>query len=544
MKKNFHRVRFFLRSALLSFGFTVASCAGPMPGEHDRLIGTTAPPPVNQTFKAGHEPGVSDTPRLETPEEGPIQLTVTDAVIMALSNNRSLDVERLTPSIRATFEDQEAAVFDPVLEGSLSTEKIEERLPPGQSGVSRTRKDDFHRGGISMRKFFPTGTELEAGVRGDKSDFERVSNRFDSETRFGVTVTQAILRGYGSSVNLARLRQARLETAISAYELRGFGEHLVAEVEQAYWDYALAIRRMEIVEESLRLAEHQLDETREMINVGAMAEAELAAVQAEVATQKQGIINAKSAKEKGRLRLLRLINPPGQGHWGREVVPIHPPELPEGTLEDIEDHVAVAMIMRPEINQARLNFERGEIELVRTGNGLLPLMDIFVTLGKSGYADSFSRSAREITGRGYDMGVGVAMQYPLYNREAGARHQRAGLQLEQTRRAMDNLTQLVETDVRKAHIEVSRTREQIAASTATREFQEEKLRSETEKFRVGRSTNFIVAQAQRDLLISRINEVEAVVDYLKALVDFYRLEGSLLERRGIEAHGSRQAWNR
>jgi hypothetical protein len=45
----------------------------------------------------------------------------------------------------------------------------------------------------------------------------------------------------------------------------------------------------------------------------------------------------------------------------------------------------------------------------------------------------------------------------------------------------------------------------------------------------------MVAQAHRDLLLSRINEVEAVVDYLKALVDFYRLEGSLLARRGIEA---------
>ena len=67
--------------------------------------------------------------------------------------------------------------------------------------------------------------------------------------------------------------------------------------------------------------------------------------------------------------------------------------------------------------------------------------------------------------------------------------------------------------------------------------QEEKLRIETEKFRVGRSTNLLVAQAQRDLLLNRINEVNTIVDYLKALTSFYRLEGSLLERRGIEAPG-------
>jgi outer membrane protein len=87
--------------------------------------------------------------------------------------------------------------------------------------------------------------------------------------------------------------------------------------------------------------------------------------------------------------------------------------------------------------------------------------------------------------------------------------------------------------VRKAYIDVNRTRQQIAASTATRQFQEEKNRIETEKFRVGRSTSFLVAQAQRDLLSSRIAEVKAVVDYLKALTDLFRMDGSLLARRGL-----------
>jgi outer membrane protein TolC len=46
-----------------------------------------------------------------------------------------------------------------------------------------------------------------------------------------------------------------------------------------------------------------------------------------------------------------------------------------------------------------------------------------------------------------------------------------------------------------------------------------------------------VAQAQRDLLQSQIDEVAAVVNHLKALVELYRQDGSLLERRGIAAPG-------
>jgi outer membrane protein TolC len=131
----------------------------------------------------------------------------------------------------------------------------------------------------------------------------------------------------------------------------------------------------------------------------------------------------------------------------------------------------------------------------------------------------------------------MRFEYPFWNREAKASHQRAQLSREQSEKALENLSQLVEVDVRTAYIEVNRSKQQIAASTATRKFNEEKLRIETEKFRVGRSTSFLVAQAQRDLLVSRISEVQALANYLKALVDLYQQDGSLLERRGISAPG-------
>lgn len=77
----------------------------------------------------------------------------------------------------------------------------------------------------------------------------------------------------------------------------------------------------------------------------------------------------------------------------------------------------------------------------------------------------------------------------------------------------------------------------MTATAATRKYQEETVRSETEKFRVGKSTTLLVAQAERDLLVSRLAETQAVANHLKALVQLYRLDGSLLERRGIQAPG-------
>jgi outer membrane protein len=164
---------------------------------------------------------------------------------------------------------------------------------------------------------------------------------------------------------------------------------------------------------------------------------------------------------------------------------------------------------------------------------------VFITLGKTGYADSFGRSVRDMDGDSYDIGAGLLLEFPVINRKARSQFNASMLGLSQAEEAVNNLDQIVQVDVRSAYIEVARAKEQIAATGATMTFQEEKARIEAEKFRVGKSTSLLVAQAQRDLLSSRISEIQAIANYLKALIDLYRLEGSLLERRGILAPGSK-----
>ena len=470
------------------------------------------------------------------PEKGPFNITVEDAILIALANNRSLSVERMNPSIQKTFEDQERAVFDPVVTAGVSVQQNDSRTLNSSGSYADGSVIDAFEGNASLKKFFPTGTFVKVAAVTEITDSDQYSGSY-AATRLGLTVTQSLLQGYGTDVNLAQLRQSQLETDITQYELRGFSESLLAQVETTYWDYALSQRQIEIVEESLKLARQQIIETEEMIKVGTMAEAELAAVQAEVAAQQQGLIDAKSTLESNRLRLIRLLNPPGDNPWERDITLVHPPTLPKIEYDEVGAHVAVAMKMRPEMNQAKIDIQKNDIEIVRTKNGLLPKMDLFITLGKTGYADSFSGSVNDVDGDSYDMMVGLNFEYPVFNRNAGAQQRRALLSRDKAEVALDNLKQIIELDVRNAYIELNRTKEQISASSATRKFQEEKLRIETEKFRVGRSTNLFVAQVQRDLLISRINEVRAVVNYLKAIVYFYRLEGSLLERRGISAPG-------
>ncbi|MEZ4576523.1 MAG: TolC family protein [Desulfobacterales bacterium] len=215
------------------------------------------------------------------------------------------------------------------------------------------------------------------------------------------------------------------------------------------------------------------------------------------------------------------------------VHPVSDPFIRPAPMNDLEDRLMLADRSRPDLNEARMRQRQNRLETVVTRNGLLPELELFAALGRTGYADNFSDAVKALDDSTYDVSAGLRLSSVAGNRAAEARHEAAGLSLRQSAEAVANLRQIVDMEVRLAMNEVERIRQQIVASHATRMLEEEKLQAEKERFDVGAGTSLLVAQAQRDLLISRIAEVRSVIHYRIALVNLYLAEGSLLERRGI-----------
>jgi outer membrane protein TolC len=221
------------------------------------------------------------------------------------------------------------------------------------------------------------------------------------------------------------------------------------------------------------------------------------------------------------------------------VRPSDSPAPPEGPLDELSSHLSLALTRRPELVQARLELERGELEVTRTRNGLLPRLDFFIALGGTGYASSFTDSLpaafEEPT-----LSAGLSLELALGNRAAKARAERARLGRAQTEESLRALERTVEAEVRAAWLEAGFAAERVSSSAELRQLQEQTLAAETEKFRSGTSTTFLVAQAQRDLLAGQLAEAQAAVGYLLAVAGLYRLEGTLLERSGVSVEAEKE----
>ena len=488
-------------------------------------------PAPTPAFEAEGEP-IDPSPTIA--ETGPLELSLERTVMLALARNPDLRVAELNPAIAGAFELVERGVFDPEVfaEASVGTEEsVETARATGEQFPVRGDTRDLVAG---VRQSLPSGTDVELSVSQDRNASNRAPTQ--ESARVGLTVTQSLLRGFGPAANLARVRQAELETEASQYELRGFVEALLADAERAYWRYVLAGRQIAIFERSLELARAQADEAGQRIEVGVLPSSELAAFEVEVAVREQALIDARAEEAAAGLELLRLVGALGAGApdlRGREVVATTMPEAEPATIEDVPERIELARLIRPDLAESRLRLEQDRLDVIATRRGLLPRLDVFVALGKTGFADSFGPSIENLSDDTFDATVGVRFSQSLGRLVARGEQRAAIATRQQAAAAVANLEQIEAYDVRLAANEVERARQQISASATTRVLQQRTAEAERERFEAGVGTSLLVAQAQRDLLEAEIAEVAAVVEYRLALIGLYLAEGSLLERRGI-----------
>ncbi len=476
-------------------------------------------------------PQLAEEPPFALPDDGPVALSVEQASMLVLRNNRDLQVRQFNPVIAGTFEQIERGTYDPELFAELEYRKERTKETAVSTGTGFNVEGNESSAVAGIRQAFPTGTGVEATIEQGRSISDRTPEL--QNARLGLSITQSLLRGFGPAVNLVSVRQAELNTVASVYELRGFTEALLAGTEIAYWNYVLARLEIDIVERSLAVARQQRDEIELRIEVGILPEIEAAAARAQVAGHEQALIDARSLLEENRLRLLRLISPGSHGQLDLRINTTSEPAIDPEPITDLTDRLQLAERSRPDLNEARLRLEQSRLETIVTRNGVLPRLDLFIALGQTGFADTFSDSFRELDGNTYDFRAGIRLSQFLGNRTAEAQDLAARASQRQAAEAVDNLRQIVQVDVRLAVNEVERSRQQISATKVTRTLREETLKAEKERFDVGASTALLVAQTQRDLLISSIAEVKAIVNYRVALVRLYLAEGSLLERRGV-----------
>ena len=161
-----------------------------------------------------------------------------------------------------------------------------------------------------------------------------------------------------------------------------------------------------------------------------------------------------------------------------------------------------------------------------------PLGGAIVGTVPGGYGDALS----EVFGADYPTwSVGVNLSYSIPNRSAKAGAAYAKLSQEQALASFRRLELQVAAEVRTAARGVESGFKRVASTQAARRLAAQRLDAESKKFDAGMSTNFLVTQAQRDLATAEVNDLRAISDYRKSVINFQRVQEAGVSGTGAVA---------
>ncbi|HNT88165.1 MAG TPA: TolC family protein, partial [Candidatus Hydrogenedentes bacterium] len=131
------------------------------------------------------------------------------------------------------------------------------------------------------------------------------------------------------------------------------------------------------------------------------------------------------------------------------------------------------------------------------------------------------------------MSIGLQGSVPIGNRAARGQHLRAQLTREQAEQRFENVRQGLMVNVHVAMRNVFANQTLVESTRQAREFQEVNVVAEEKRLRLGVTTSYQVLLVQQDLTLAQTQEVQALIDYQKALVDLNLAEGTVLENLGV-----------
>jgi outer membrane protein len=352
-----------------------------------------------------------------------------------------------------------------------------------------------------------------------------------------VQLTQPLLKNFWIDSTRLTIRVDKNRLRYSEQGFRGQVITSVTAVESAYYQLIYQLEFVKVQEEALELSQTQLDQDRQRLQIGTLAELSVKQDESQVAQNKAQLISAENAAGGADLTLKNLLTD-NYSEWQK--VEIQPTETLAAPLElfDLQDSWSRALTARPDLLQARLNVEQEGIQLKFYRNQLFPQLDLVGTYGWNGvgsapigtYDETFGEVRR---GDAPYYSYGAQLTMPLSNQNARNQYKSGKVTLQQLLLTLKQLEQNIMVQVDNDIANAQSDYESVQATREARVYAEEALDAEQKTYSVGKATTFELLSSQSAVTTARGNEIQALVKYEQALATLDADEGSTLEKLGI-----------
>ena len=483
---------------------------------------------------------------------GERRLSLPEATTLALEKNETLISAREAALASKAVVDAAGGAYDQYLELQGSWQKSKD---PSNAILGTTTPflvpDNQSRGlSLGIRQLLPSGGALSLRAQGARQTTDGLSldglSLFSPSygTQMGVELRQPLLRDL--SIDQARfsVKTAEADRDGAQASLRQATSETVAAVESAYWALVAARLGAQVREESVKLAEQQLQQTQLRAESGAAPKTELAQPKAELERRRGELFAAREAQARGENALKLLILADTDAAWADAIVPTENMDV-EATPVDVAASVQQALDRRPELALAGAALDGERVETRFARNGVRPSLDAVASYDRFGVAGTplsgftfpnggLDQSFQSLRDNQFNAArVALVLGLPIRNSSARGAAESARHIERQAQAEIAFVRKSIRAQVLDAAATLETAGQRIEAARSGRQAAEVQLAAEKDRYDTGLSTNFLVLTRQNDLSRARLDEISALSDYHTARTELARADGTLIEQRGI-----------
>ncbi|MHB8412228.1 MAG: TolC family protein [Candidatus Acidiferrales bacterium] len=349
-------------------------------------------------------PDLTNTPTIYSLiHNGKLELSLQDAIALALQNNLDIRVQRYIPWFGETdllktegggtpsaftLGSGGGGTFDPVIGATASI--ADNSIPannPFTTGIGgqllqvvpfKTHQTQLN---VGYSQELHTGTLFSFGLNNTRNSSTSAANFFNpavSSSLFA-SIQQPLLRGFGILPVTRFIIEAKNTLKQDNLVFQEQVINSVTQVENQYWQVVYARQNVEVQKAALGTSQKLYEDNKRQLEIGTLAPLDVLTAESEIATDNQLVIQAQTNLLQQQTLLLQLITKKllDPAFQDVEVIPTTPIErvsaVPSITLPDA---VKEAWANRPELKIDKLTLTNDNVEIKATRNELLPALTL------------------------------------------------------------------------------------------------------------------------------------------------------------------------
>jgi outer membrane protein len=478
-------------------------------------------------------------------KSGKLELSLNDAVFLALANNTEIQIDETAVDSAETAITAARAPFDPTVNALFNTSRSTENtfseaaVAPTLSGLQQEYQ-------LGFSQTFETGTNFQTFVGADK---------FSSNIPFGevnpsifgtvsVQITQPLLRGRGLLPNRGPIIIAQRNLEQSRATFRQQVASVILNIVQQYWNVVEAHENLDVAKNLLAQAQQSYDHDKEALQKGALPPLDIYRSESEVAQHRVSEIQAEYAVKEAEDSFRNVI--------GADIDPniraldVNLTETPEPSAEllavDIGTELKKALANRPEMAAQQLQLANDDLNMKIAHNGLEPQLTLTAMYSGYGLNTTTNGPFLEALDQAFGFsqptyGGGLTLTLPIKNYAAKSAFASAEVDKRHDLYSDRQIRQQITLDVANAVHQLEQSKLSMEAAKIALNLAQKNLQAEQRKYELGAETIYFVLETQSELAQVEQSLIQAQVGYQLAVASVYYSTGELLGNYNVEIAG-------